>query len=41
MRLVALREEGRLPMLRFVISASGVDAPKYSMKPGVFLTSAR
>ena len=36
----ALRRLGRLPMLSSAISAIGVEARKYSTKPGV-CTSAR
>jgi hypothetical protein len=35
------RVAGRLPILRSAISAIGVDARKYSRKPGVSFTSAR
>ena len=41
MRIDALRDAGRLPMLSSVISLIGVDARKYAGKPSVSYTSAR
>ena len=38
--VVGLREVGRLPMLSAPISLTGVDALKYSTKPGVSWTNS-
>ena len=35
MRVEAVRDAGRLPILSSAISAMGVDARKYSLNPGV------
>ena len=39
--VVGLREAGRLPMLSVADLATGVDAWKYSTKPGVSCTNSR